>query len=199
MTPPGGPRHDEASDEELLAAFTAGDEGAFSELVARYQRRVFGVCRQYFGNDADAEDAAQDAFVALYRRADTFAGTARFSTWMYRVATNACNDLARKRARRPQSDGTDPTTLREAGPDVIAQRELGLELAQALATLDPQHREAVVAHTVEGVPYHEIAERAGVPVGTIKSRVHRGHARLAVALAHLRDTQPSDARPPPTA
>ena len=189
----------EAADEDLLAAFLRGDEAAFNALVARYQRRVFGICMKYFGDASDAEDATQDAFVALYRRADTFAGTAKFSTWMYRVATNACNDLARKRARRPQSDGTDPTTLSEAGPDVIAQRELSLELAAALATLDAEHREAVVLHTVQGVPYHEIAERAGVPVGTIKSRVHRGHARLAAALAHLRGAQPSPARPPPTA
>jgi RNA polymerase sigma-70 factor, ECF subfamily len=158
---------------------------------------VFGICMQYFGDARDAEDATQDAFVALLRRASTFAGTAAFSTWMYRVATNACNDLARKRARRPRSTGdTDQLADTAALDDVLANRELGVELEAALERLDPIYREAVVLHDVIGLPQAEIAERTRVAVGTVKSRIHRGHAQLAAALTHLKE--PSDPSTPPT-
>lgn len=186
------------SDEDLLAAFVEGDQQAYAELVTRYQRRVYGICLRYFSDAVDAEDAAQDAFLTLYRRASTFRGGARFSTWMYRVTTNACNDLGRRRARRPRNAGVDVTEVPLADPrDAVGERLLQLELREALLQLDPAHRRAVVGHTVEGRPYHEIAEAEGVAVGTIKSRVHRGHARLAAIMAD-RDTEPSGRAPPPT-
>lgn len=200
----------DASDEALVAAFVAGDQRAFDLLVTRYQRRVYAICYRYFGNAADAEDAAQDAFVALLRRASTYHGAAAFSTWMYRVATNACNDLARKRSRRPQRTDADVTLLAGelTAEDLLARRELGLELANALAGLDPEHRDPVVLHDVEGWPYADIAERLGLPLGTVKSRIHRGHARLALALDHLQDraapvpgpagAEPGAAARPPT-
>ncbi|MEX2621998.1 MAG: RNA polymerase sigma factor [Egibacteraceae bacterium] len=190
MTPP-----EADSDEALVAAFVGGDPAGFDALVARHRRRVYGICYRYFGNAADAEDALQDTFVALLRRADTFGGTAAFSTWLYRVATNACNDLARKRSRRPKTVPLGPES-RDDGPpgqapaldepaveDVLATRELGAELVAALRTLEPAQREAVVLHDVYGVPYHEIAARWDVAVGTVKSRIHRAHGRLAAALA----------------
>ena len=180
-----------------MAAYVAGDTAAFDELVRRYRRRVFGICRAYFGNDAEAEDAAQDAFIALLRRASTYSGTAAFSTWMYRVTTNACNDLARKRARRPQSsgDGVDRLVETAAVEDVLGNRELGVELEQALELLDADFREVILLHDVAGWPYADIAERLGIAVGTVKSRIHRGHGRLAAALAHLREPNPPIAPP----
>lgn len=188
------------SDEELLARFLAGDEPAFGVLVARHEGRVLAVCQRYFGNLADAQDAAQETFLVVYRRAGTFAGTARFSTWLYRVAVNACNDMARKRARRVQGQGGGAFELAAAAHDPldrIEQLELDLDLRRALAELSPEYRDAVVRHSVDGVPYHEIAADAGVAVGTIKSRVHRGHALLAASLAHLRAREPSGQLPPP--
>jgi RNA polymerase sigma-70 factor, ECF subfamily len=188
---------DAASDEELVAAWVRGDRSAFDELVRRYERRVFGICYRYFGNAADAEDAAQDAFIALLRRASTFTGASSFSTWMYRVATNACNDLARKRARRPQAatDGMERLAATAATDDALANRELGLELSEALAALEPEHREAVVLHDVMGLTHAEIAERHGVAVGTVKSRVHRAHARLADLLVAAGTEPRSPIRP----
>jgi RNA polymerase sigma-70 factor (ECF subfamily) len=186
------------TDEQLVAAFVAGDSAAYDELVRRYRRRVFGICLQYFHDAAEAEDAAQDAFVALLRKASTFAGTAAFSTWMYRVTTNACNDIARKRARRPRTTGDDFERLGETPDmtDLLATRELGVELEQALAKLDPEFRQVILLHDVAGLPYADIGDRLGLAVGTVKSRIHRGHARLAVALGHLRE--PNRPIAPPT-
>ncbi len=200
------------TDEELLAAFRDGDRHAFDELVSRYSRRVWAIGYRYFGNAEDAEDAAQDAFVALLRRGSTFTGASSFSTWMFRVATNACNDLARKRARRPRRDGSDVELLGEhSGADrtaalvtgveeQLAQVTLGPELVAALRTLDPDSCEAVVLHDVYGVPYAEIAERSGVAVGTVKSRIHRGHSKLAEVLRARSSGSEADAgepSPPP--
>ena len=202
----GAPTGAGRSDEALVAAYVTGEADAFDELVDRYQRRVYGICYRYFGNAADAEDAAQEAFVALLRRADTFAGAASFSTWMYRVTMNACNDLARKRARRAQRTDDD-LSLREdlahttgGVEDELAARDLPDELVTALRGLDEATREAVVLHDVYHVPYQELADRAGVALGTVKSRIHRGHARLAEALARSRaaDGEPSDRPRPPT-
>lgn len=186
------------TDEVLLRRFVAGEAAAFTTLVTRHQERVYAVCLRYFRDHADAQDAAQETFVVLYRRAETFVGSARFSTWLYRVAVNVCNDLARRRARRPQPDGRDPLAVAQPGADLIEQLELDLVLRGALATLNPDYREAVVLHSVLGWPYADIAARAGVAVGTIKSRVHRGHAALAVALAELRTQEPSAPASPPS-
>lgn len=197
------------SDEALVAAFLAGDGAAFDRLVERHNRWVYGLCYRYFGNVADAEDAAQDTFVTVFRRASTFTGAARFSTWLYRVAVNACNDLARARDRRPR---TVPLTRGEASgadadlpeaADVLANRELGMELDAALQRLEPDHARTVVLCDVHGLDHAEVAARLGVAVGTVKSRVHRARARLAGELAHLRTTTASRQEPflsddPPT-
>jgi RNA polymerase sigma-70 factor (ECF subfamily) len=175
------------SDEALLTAFVDGDQDAFDRLVDRHARRVYAICLRYFGNPTDAEDAAQEAFLTLYRRAGTFTGAARFSTWMYRVATNVCNDLARKRRRRPQTANQNVADLAlNPAADLLANRELGMDLEAALDALDPEYRELILLHDAGGFGYADIAAHLGVPVGTVKSRIHRGHARLAAALRHLR-------------
>lgn len=183
------------SDEALVAAFLGGDDAAFDRLVERHDRWVYGLCYRYFGNAADAEDAAQNTFVAVYRRVSTFAGAARFSTWLYRVAVNACNDLARARDRRPP---TVPLTSGEApeaadadlpeAADLLANRELGMELDAALQRLQPEHARTVILCDVHGLDHADVAARLGVAVGTVKSRLHRARARLAGELGHLRPT-----------
>lgn len=185
----------ELADEALVAAWVDGDRGAFDELVRRYSRRVYGICFRYFGDATDAEDAAQDAFVALLRRAHTFAGTASFSTWMYRVAVNACNDLARKRSRRPQAAHDSAELADEQSPaaeDLLGRREDAMVLRDALAQLDAETRQAIVLHDVQGLPYQDIADRLGMAVGTVKSRIHRGHHKLADLLTA------TGTLPPPT-
>lgn len=191
---------DDRTDRRLVAAFLAGDERAFDQLVDRHERRVYAICLRYFRDARDAEDATQETFLTVLRRAATYEGSAAFSTWLYRVAMNACHDLARRRARRPRSAAGDVEALADV-PDTtdhLAARELGLELERALALLDPATRAAVVLHDVQGLPYADVGARLGLPVGTVKSRIHRGHARLAEAVAHLRDTEPSAPAEPPT-
>lgn len=198
-----------ASDEELVAAWQGGDAAAFDELIDRFTPRVFGICLRYFGNPTDAEEATQETFVALLRRGGSFRGQSRFSTWLYRVTTNVCHDLGRKRSRRPSTVPLDPDPragggdvgrLRDDravdGEDELLAAELGAELGDALGRLDVDQRTAVVLHDVYGYTYEEIAMRTDVAVGTAKSRVHRGHARLAIELDHLRATSPGTADTP---
>ncbi|MDX1621950.1 MAG: sigma-70 family RNA polymerase sigma factor, partial [Nitriliruptorales bacterium] len=183
------------SDEALVAAYLDEDarprerEDAFLELVDRFERRVYAICYRHFGNHADAEDATQDTFLAVARKAHQFAGDSKFSTWIYRVAVNACNDLGRKYARRPQTPvadvgeavadhGGDEATV----DDALAGRELAHQIEQALAQLDELSRNLIVLCSIEGMSYAEASEVFDLPVGTIKSRVFRARARLAELL-----------------
>lgn len=196
---------DDRTDEELAQAWLDGDTAAFDAIVGRFSRRVHGICQRYFRDRVDAEEATQETFVVLHRRGHSFRGQSKFSTWLYRVTTNVCHDLARKRARRPdtisldavraaQGDGAAGAAIATADPDAqdaLVAAELGHELAAAFALLDAEQRTAVLLHDVLGLPYEAIARHQSVATGTAKSRVHRGHARLAEALTHLR-ARPSE-------
>ena len=178
------------TDEELVARVRDRDDAAFDELVERHADHVYGICLRYFRNPHDAEDAFQAAFLACYRGLGSFRGQAQLSTWLYRVTTNACHDLARRAARRPrlmpldaERDAADGADLDLAATDRLAAAELQSDLLRALRTMDADQRHAVVLRDVVGLGYREIADVQGVAVGTTKSRVHRGHAHLAELLA----------------
>lgn len=173
------------SDEELIARVALPDhpqrDAAFTELVGRYEGRVYRICFRYFGDHADAADATQDTFLQVLRRAGTFRAESRFSTWLYRVAVNACNDLARRRRRRRSTPVAELPEV--AAPDgAVDASPLVLSVQQALTTLDDTSRMLLILVAVEGLSYAEAAEIAGLPVGTVKSRVHRARARLAALL-----------------
>ena len=187
------------TDEALVAAFVSGDPSAFDELVRRHRQRVYAICLRYFRDPAEAEDAMQETFVLLLRKASTYRGGAAFSTWLYRVATNTCHDVARRRSRRPQPADLIAADLPDEA-DLLGNRELGVELEHALAQLEPDQRRAVVLHDVAGLPYADVAEREGVAVGTVKSRIARAHGRLADLLADRRPVrrEPSPPSNPPT-
>ena len=184
------------TDAELMERVATGDratrDAAFGELVARHRDRVHAICFRYFRDPTDAEDATQETFLTVLRRAGTFRGEAQVSTWMYRVAVNTCHDMARHRARRPQTPVEDiglVSDLHDAHSDeeTIAALELSDVLREALATLDDETRGLLVLCAVEQVPYAEVAEAYGIAVGTVKSRVHRARARLAAVLAAVLD------------
>lgn len=194
------------SDEDVVAVYVDTSrprrerEQAFAEVVARYQRRVFSICLRELGSRSDAEDATQDTFVHLARKASQFRGDSRWSTFVYRVAINACRDLQRREGRRPHTPVADVTDAQvasgiepDAAPDEVSARETALVVQAALAQLDELSRTLLVLCAIEGLTYPEAAEVLDMPVGTIKSRVFRARARLAELLADW--TTDADAPP----
>lgn len=178
---------DSASDHELIRRYLAGDAGAFDILMQRHQARVYSVCLRVIGNPDDAADAAQDAFVMALRKLGQFRGDSAFTTWMHRVAVNACYDVLRKRARQPMLhlvSGEDSPVLEPGPPHPDHAEEVAgtRDAAAALALVPQEFRVALVLADVQDLPYDEIAKILDVPVGTVKSRVHRGRLALARAM-----------------
>jgi RNA polymerase sigma-70 factor (ECF subfamily) len=174
-----------------VAAAQAGDRKALDQLLRRHHERVYAVCRRMAGNDADALDATQEALIAIVRGLPRFDGRAAFSTWCYRVATNACLDELRRRKRRP-----DPGLPEVEHAPLGAAPGLGetvsdrLDIDAALAALPEDYRAAVVLRDQLGLDYAEIAEVLGIPAGTVRSRISRGRAALARTLGG--NPQPPD-------
>jgi RNA polymerase sigma-70 factor (ECF subfamily) len=166
------------SDEELLAAFLRGDRHSFETLIRRHEDRVFAVCSRMLPERSDALEASQEAFIAAFRRAASFRGDAAFSTWLHRIAINACHDVLRR--RKPDAV---PDEVLSGVPDrstpVSETVALRMDLARALSELPEEYREAVLMHDVSGIPYDQIAAITKAPVGTVKSRISRGRRMLA--------------------
>ncbi|HWJ60693.1 MAG TPA: sigma-70 family RNA polymerase sigma factor [Acidimicrobiales bacterium] len=185
----------------LVEAARTGDRRALDRLLRIHQPQIHAVCRRITGNDADALDATQEALIAIVRGLPRFDGRSKFSTWAYRIATNACLDELRRRKRRPvvglpEHDGTavDPVdpSLPDPG-DTVGDRD---EVDAALAQLALDFRAAVVLRDLCQLDYAEIAEVLEIPAGTVRSRIARGRAQLADL---LRGNQPApDERPTPT-
>jgi RNA polymerase sigma-70 factor, ECF subfamily len=183
------------TDEELLARHLGGDRDAFTLLVGRHERRVYGICLRMLGGVEDAQDATQETFLAVLRRAGTFRGGSAFSTWLYRVAVNCAIDQSRKRGRLR----TSPLEPEEAsrphpGEDPGEQVATSLTVQTALAGLPEEFRAAVVLCDLCRLPYAEAAEVLEVAVGTVKSRVFRGRLALAKEL-HGLDPRPGQPEP----
>lgn len=189
-------RHDD--DAALLAAVATAPrherDVAFRTLVERHRDRVHALCLRYFRDATDAEDATQEAFLRVLRHAGTFRGEARVTTWLHRLTINACHDIARRRARRPQTPVEDIGRVADAVAtvdDFADGLTVSDALAGALAQLDEETRGLLLLCSVEGTPYAEVAAAYGIAVGTVKSRVHRARARLVDLLGDTLD-QPDD-------
>jgi RNA polymerase sigma-70 factor, ECF subfamily len=155
-------------------------------LLRRHYDRLYAVCRRLAGNDADAADATQEAVLAIVRGLPRFDGRSAFTTWSYRVATNACLDELRRRQRRPVP-GLEPVA--EPVTAGVEQRVVDrVVLDQALPMVDEDFRVAVVLRDVAGLDYAEIAEVLGIPGGTVRSRIARGRRQLARALGNQEGT-----------
>jgi RNA polymerase sigma-70 factor, ECF subfamily len=169
-----------ANDDTLVDAARDGDAAAVNALLARHYERVYAICRRMTGNDHDALDATQDALIAIARGLPRYDGRAAFSTWAYRVTTNACLDELRRRRRRPVASLDERIEPRGQGEpdidDVMADR---LVIDAALAQLSPEFRAAVVLRDVIGLDYAEIAAVLDIPPGTVRSRIARGRRALA--------------------
>jgi RNA polymerase sigma-70 factor (ECF subfamily) len=154
-------------------------------LLRRHQDRVYAVCRRLAGNDADAADAAQEALITVVRRLDRYDGRARFTTWLYRVVTNACLDELRRRGRRPTPVDDEVLTADRAaaGPSIDGAVADRLDIDQALSQLAPEFRAPVVLRDLCGLDYAEFAEVLELAPGTVRSRISRGRGALAHVLA----------------
>jgi RNA polymerase sigma-70 factor (ECF subfamily) len=171
----------------LIDECLRGDTAAFGELVHRYQERLYNTVYRLVDNAEDAQDVVQEAFLNAYQSLDRFNRDSRFFTWLYRIAINTAISLKRKQrggrsieARRNGNGGLEP-------PDVSAFSQPGHALEQAeeehriqaaLNRLSPEHRAVLVLKDIEGQKYEQMAEILQVPIGTIRSRLHRARAEL---------------------
>lgn len=166
----------------FLARLRAGEARAFEELVRGYQHRVFGVALRMLGNRAEAEEVAQEVFLRVHRAIAEFRGEAKLSTWLYAIASRVCLSRLGAGERRAGREGEE-TLVRlangHANPAAEAERgELEAALHRAIAELAEERRIVVVLRDLEGLAYEEIAEALEVPVGTVRSRLHRARMDL---------------------
>jgi RNA polymerase sigma-70 factor (ECF subfamily) len=165
---------------EVIARAVAGDTAAFGAIVVRYQQLVFSVAYLVLGDVAEAEDAAQEAFLRLYRALPRYRAEAAFGTWVFRLAVTAALDHRRRLVRRPAVPHAEvPLAVAgEAGAEQLAEAR---ELLAAIARLSPALRAPLVLRAVYGYEYAEIAALLGKPVGTVKAAVHRARQVLMAA------------------
>jgi RNA polymerase sigma-70 factor (ECF subfamily) len=176
-----------ADDHRLITECLAGDPAAFGVLVRRHQDRLYNTVFRLVDNADDALDVVQEAFLNAYQSLDSFHGDSAFFTWLYRIAVNTAISLKRKQrvmvridgARNGESgfDPLDPSELSRPG-HALEQAEQGSVIRQALARLSPEHRAVLVLKDMEGQKYEAIAEVLQVPIGTVRSRLHRARLEL---------------------
>lgn len=186
----------------MLERARGGDLAAFNALVAEHQAIVFNLCLRMLGNRAAAEDATQDAFVSAWRNLSSLRGE-QFRPWLLRISSNACLDELRRRSRRPAASletaleqglahPADPAPSPESA---VLSVELRAGIESALLQLPQDQRLAVVLCDVQGLEYEEIARVMRSSVGTVKSRLSRGRARLRQALLSRPELLPAQFRP----
>lgn len=160
--------------DETIDRARRGDRGALGELVAEHYPKVYRFCARRLGDDL-GQDAAQETFITMQRTIAGFEGRSSFETWILGVAHNHCRNLARKRMRDPMAlDEAFEAPQRDHGDHVAASESL----KRAMEKLSPEHREVVLLHEVEGLSYAEVATIAGVPEGTVKSRLYHAFKNL---------------------
>jgi RNA polymerase sigma-70 factor, ECF subfamily len=172
------------NDLQLIDETLAGRREAFGELVLRHQNRLYTTLVHVTGSAAEAEDVVQEAFVQAFLKLSTFQGTSSFYTWLYRIAFNFA--VSRRRRRRPELSVDEHREL--GGPEPIdgqleaceqLERDEGVQRVRAaMAQLSDEHRTILILREMEGCCYETIAELLGLPVGTVRSRIHRARSQL---------------------
>ncbi|MBA2668997.1 MAG: sigma-70 family RNA polymerase sigma factor [Gemmatimonadetes bacterium] len=191
----------QATDPDLIALARKGSEKAYRELLGRYQRPVFSLVYRMVRDRELAEDIAQETFVKVFNHLGSYNPKYKFSSWIFKIASNLAIDHLRKKEPETISlDGSrnaqtaeqmEATRItvesRDENPEeFVMARELGAEIEVAIGELRPEYRTAVLLRHVEGRPYEEIAEIMDIPLGTVKTYIHRARTELKVSLAHLR-------------
>ncbi len=187
-------------DKELAALAARGREMAFRELLARYERPVFSLVYRMVRDRTLAEDLAQEAFIRAFNAIGTYKPRFKFSSWIFKIANNHTIDHLRKRrldtvsmegsphARSPEEEAHTRLIVesREEAPDrYVESRELGGQIEEAIGRLRPEYKTAVLLRHVEGYTYEEIAEIMDLPLGTVKTYLHRARGELRSLLGHV--------------
>lgn len=190
------------TDQEVVALARAGKEAAYRELLRRYERPVFSLIYRMVRDRELAEDLAQESFVKVLNALDSYQPEYKFSSWIFKIANNAAIDHLRRReivtlsldgapgARTP--DEVEATALQavdrsESALDELEAKELGTSIEQAIARLRPEYRACILLRHVEGRAYEEIATTLDLPLGTVKTYIHRARHELREYLGPLRD------------
>ena len=190
------------SDQEVVALARAGKEAAYRELLRRYERPVFSLIYRMVRDRSLAEDLAQDTFVKVLNALDSYRPEYRFSSWVFKIANNVAIDQLRRRELTTLSldgspdartrDEVEATALQavdrgETPLSELESRELGTVIEQAIAKLRPEYRSCILLRHVEGRSYEEIAEALDLPLGTVKTYIHRARHELREYLEPYRD------------
>ena len=187
VSTPGDNGHrnsEELSDQAVITRVRAGERDLFEIIMRRYNQRLYRAARSILRNEAEAEDVVQDAYVRAYTHLGQYAGRAKFSTWLTRIAVNeAIRRLRRRRHRDDLLRLAATTPLTAEGPDrQVAVKEVRQIMESAIARLPSAYRSVVRLRDVEDLSTAEAADRLGIPSATVKTRLHRGHTLLRESL-----------------
>ncbi|MBS1240897.1 MAG: polymerase sigma factor, sigma-70 family [Gemmatimonadetes bacterium] len=192
----------ELTDQDVVLRARDGQEAAYRELIRRYERPVFSLIYRMVRDRETAEDLAQETFIKVLNAIASYRPEFKFSSWVFKIANNTAIDHLRRRELDTLSlegsphaatpDAVEATTLQvsdgsETPLDEVEARELGAEIEVAINQLRPEYRSCILLRHVEGRAYEEIAEMLDLPLGTVKTYIHRARHELREALAHLRD------------
>ena len=190
-------------EERLIAASKKGDAAAFNQLVWAYQERAYNLAYRMLGDPDQAADATQDAFLSAYRAIREFRGGS-FRAWILRIVSNACYDQLRRKQRRPTSSldalYVEPEeypiapSLGDGPEEQVLKREFWELIGASLQLLPPDQRQAVILRDIQGLDYEEVAQVMQTSLGTVKSRISRGRARLRDTLRQHPELLPADLR-----
>jgi len=194
--------HEGKSDQEWVLRVQAGETDAFEVLIRRHEKKIFNLLYRWLGDYDDAAEAAQEVFISAYRSIKKFRGDSSFSTWLYRIAMNHAKDrrkslsLTRQRhvpleTAKPDGDGGPVTKLPHPGPDPsqnAEQQEIQERVQEALNRLDADDALLILLRDLQDVSYEEIVQALGIPLGTVKSRLHRARQALKTVLAPYFDS-----------
>jgi RNA polymerase sigma-70 factor (ECF subfamily) len=197
-----GPEWPRLTDQEVVLLARGGREAAYRELVRRYERPVFALLYRMVRDRELAEDLAQETFVKALNAIDSYRPEFKFSSWIFKIANNAAIDHLRRReldtlsldgsphAETPeamQATALQIGARQESPLDAVEAKELGGAIEEAIGRLRPEYRSCILLRHVEGRAYEEIAEILDLPLGTVKTYIHRARNELRLALAHLRE------------
>ncbi|MCS6896845.1 MAG: sigma-70 family RNA polymerase sigma factor [Nitrospira sp.] len=183
---------EDPTDAELVARSQRQDSDAFGRLIERHASAIVNLAYRMVGNQAEAEDLAQDTFITAFQALSTFRADSKFSTWLYRIAVNKCKDWLR--SKKPGQgwhdvnveEELDVHVAEERTPEtLLSQQQVARELDRAIQRLPPLYREAFILKHVEGLSYEEMEQILGVSGDTLKMRVYKGRVQLCRELSAL--------------